>query len=314
MKLKEATENYIRYKENLGTDFEFTGNQLRKFGQALGDVDVQDISREATKAFIFGKGPITPSLHFRYRTVRGLVRYMIARNYIDTSPLPPDIPKRPPEFVPHIYTKDELGRILHAAKTQSGPYKITGSTLYTLILLLYACGLRLGEGVRLTLGDVNLDENILTIRDTKFHKTRFVPFSPDVNRVLRSYIKHRSEQRHPGSAEAFFFLTKQSLPIAIRLAGYNFRRLLATAGVRRKRPHPRYGPRLHDLRHTFAVHRLTACYQEGGDPQRLLPALSTYLGHVDIAATVRYLTITPELRRHASKRFEEYAFPGGSHD
>ena len=314
MKLKTAIENYIRHKENLGTDFEFTARQLRKFGQTMGDIDVQDISPVATKAFIFGKGPITQSLHFRYRTVRGLVRYMIARNYIVTSPLPHDIPKRPPEFVPHIYTKDELGRILHAAKTQSGPYKITGQTLYTLILLLYACGLRLSEAVRLTLGDVDLNENILMIRDTKFYKTRFVPFSPDLNKILQGYLKHRSEQRHPESAEAFLFSTRQSLPIAIRFAGYNFRRLLASAGVRRKRPHPRYGPRLHDLRHTFAVHRLIACYQEGGDPQRLLPALSTYLGHVDIAATVRYLTLTPELRRHASKRFEKFAFPGGSHD
>lgn len=314
MKLKTAIENYVRHKENLGTDFEFTAGCLRKFGQALGDTDVQDITPSATKGFIFGNGPITQSLHFRYRTVRGLIRYMIARNYIDSSPLPHDIPKRPTEFVPHIYSKEELSRILNAAKTQSGPYYITGQTLRTLILLLYGCGLRLSEAVRLTIGDVDLNQSTLMIRDTKFHKTRCVPFSSELNKTLRAYLANRAEQRHPVSPEAFFFTTRWSLPISIRLAGLNFRRLLATAGVRRKRAHPRYGPRLHDLRHTFAVHRLTACYKEGGDPQRLLPALSTYLGHVDIGATTRYLTLTPELRRHASKRFEKYAFPGGSNE
>jgi integrase/recombinase XerD len=150
------------------------------------------------------------------------------------------------------------------------------------------------------------------IRGTKFHKTRCVPFCSELNSILRAHLATRSEQRHPISPEAFFFLTRQSLPISIGVAQSNFRSLLVSAGVRRKRTHPRFGPRLHDLRHTFAVHRLTACYEEGGDPQRLLPALSTYLGHVDIAFTTRYLTLTSELHRHASKRFEEYAFAGGS--
>jgi len=315
MKLRTAIDNYIRHKENLGNDFKFAARCLRKFGQALGDIDVNDIPPLATKAFIFGNAPLTQSLHLRYGIVRGLIQYMLARNYIDRSPLPHEIPKRPPEFVPHIYSQEELSRILDAAKTQSGPYNITGQTLHTLILLLYGCGLRLSEALRLTVDDVDLNERSLMIRDTKFYKTRCVPFSSELDHILRAYLVHRSEQRHPVSPEAFIFLTRQSLPISPRLMSLNFRRLLASANVRRKRAHPRFGPRMHDLRHTFAVHRLTACYKNGGDPQRLLPALSTYLGHVNIVATIRYLTLTSELRRHASKRFEKYAFPpGGSNE
>lgn len=105
-------------------------------------------------------------------------------------------------------------------------------------------------------------------------------------------------------------MTRHSLPVTVQLAEDTFKRLCRRAGVHRK-DQSRFVPRLHDLRHAFAVHRLTACYRDGGDVQRLLPQLATYLGHVEIDSTQRYLTLTPELLSQASNRFEQYGAQGG---
>ena len=180
----------------------------------------------------------------------------------------------------------------------------------TLLLLLYGAGLRISEALRLTLADCDLEQSLLTIRETKFYKSRLVPLGPDLSQALKLYLAARSERGHPAPAEAFLLLTRHSLPVSVQLAEDSFKRICRKVGVRRT-DGSRYKPRLHDLRHAFAVHRLTACYREGGDVQRLLLQLSTYLGHVDLDSTQRYLTLTPELLGQASHRFEQYAAPRG---
>jgi len=132
-----------------------------------------------------------------------------------------------------------------------------------------------------------------------------VPLGADLINVLTGYaIKRRSE--HPAQPDAPFFASRTGKRITLRAADGIFSRLRLLAGVRRS-DGGRFQPRLHDLRHAFAVHRLVSWYRQGADVQRLLPQLATYLGHVHIAATQRYLTMTPELLREASKRFEKYA-------
>jgi len=316
MKLKTAIESYIRYKQSLGSDFDASGQLLWRYWRILGDIDVSELSTEATKSFIFGTGSVTSTLHLKFHTLRGLVRYMLSRNYISCSPLPTDIPKRPREFVPHIYTREELRKILLATEIESQRYGLDSQTLRTLIILLYGCGLRLGEALRLTLAEVDLSRDVLTICDTKFHKTRYVPFGAGVRESLKTQLRSRSANGHSTSPESRLLLTKRSLPISIELANRSFKRLCRFATVKRERP-PQNAPRLHDLRHTFAVHRLTACYEEGRDPQTLLIKLSTYLGHVSIVSTQVYLTMTPQLLRLASERFETYAGKnenGGTND
>jgi len=314
MKIKIAIDEYVRHKQNLGFDFADTAYILIRFNRSIGDIDVEDLKPEIVKAFIYGRGSITQTVHYRHRAVRGLFRYLLARGYVRTSPVPSCVPKVSQKFIPNIYSRDELRRILNAARAQSDRNYLQPTTLYTLILILYACGLRLGEALRLTLGDVDRTECTFTIRDTKFYKTRCVPFSADLNKVLQEYLRFRSDCGHPAPPEALLLVTRQSKPIKGDLARDSFKRVCTSAGVRRRHPHQRYGPRLHDLRHTFAVHRLTACYEEGDDPQRLLPKLSTYMGHAEINATKKYLTLTPELLRYASERFEKYATTGGHRD
>jgi site-specific recombinase XerD len=213
-------------------------------------------------------------------------------------------------LIPFIYSRAELQRVLQAAEKERPGCKLEVHTVRTLLLLLYGAGLRISEALRLTLADVDLEQSLLTIRETKFYKTRLVPLGPDLTQALTVYLATRRTLAHPSPPEAFLLTTRHSLPVTVQLAEDTFKRLCRKAGVRRK-DESRFVPRLHDLRHAFAVHRLTACYREGGDVQRLLPQLSTYLGHVDIDSTQRYLTLTPELLSQASNRFEQYGAQGG---
>jgi integrase len=162
--------------------------------------------------------------------------------------------------------------------------------------------LRLREATNLIRTDVDLSESVLTIRKTKFGKTRLVPVGPELGRALVQYDGTRPK-RQP--ADAPFFVTRTGGPIATWWVQRSFRILCDRAGIRRTET--REQPRIHDLRHTFAVHRLTSWYQEGADVQRLLHHLSVYLGHVELRHTQVYLSMTPELLREASQRFDRYA-------
>jgi site-specific recombinase XerD len=128
---------------------------------------------------------------------------------------------------------------------------------------------------------------------------------PDLTGALTDYAVQRSTD-YPGGPQAPFFVSRTGTFLTRRTAENTFTRLRTRAGVKRD-DGSRFQPRLHDLRHAFAVHRLVSWYQQGADVKRLLPQLATYLGHLHIAATQRYLTMTPELLREASRRFERYA-------
>jgi integrase/recombinase XerD len=183
-------------------------------------------------------------------------------------------------------------------------------TFRTLLLLLYGTGLRISEALSLTLTDVNLSESLLTIRNTKFFKTRWVPIGPQLNTLLVVYAKVRRKLPRLAREESPFFATRDGMALSRRTAGRIFRLLCEHARIRRT-DGGRFQPRLHDIRHTFALNRLISWYREGADVQSLLPCLSTYLGHVDVTATQRYLTMTPELLHEASLRFQRYALEGG---
>jgi len=232
----------------------------------------------------------------------------MARGYAASAPLPNRVPQ-PPHFVPHIYSQDELHRLLDATACCQGPRcKLQPYTCRMLILLLYAVGLRISEALSLQLINVDLSAGVLTIRESKFYKTRLVPMSPALTGAVGEYVAQRAKQ-HPTQLGGALFLTRAGTPVARHTAENVFSRLRVRAGVLR-RDGGRYQPRLHDLRHAFAVHRLISWYRQGADVQRLLPQLATYLGHVHIAATQRYLTLTPELLHEASLRFERYAQEG----
>jgi site-specific recombinase XerD len=174
-----------------------------------------------------------------------------------------------------------------------------------LILLLYGAGLRLGEALSLSMGDVDLEQACLDVRETKFFKHRLVPIGKDLTNVMREYLVKRNGT-HPTIADSPFLCCRDGSILSQSATRNTFRRVRAVAKLEREGG-ARRQPRLHDLRHAAAVHRLIAWYRSGVDLQERLPKLATYLGHVDLSATQRYLTMTPELLLEASGRFERYA-------
>jgi integrase len=177
---------------------------------------------------------------------------------------------------------------------------------------LYGTGLRLGEALRLTHADIDFFQRKLTIHRSKFGKTRYVPIGSDLVHVLRTYIRSSAHRYRDASSRVFALQNgKPILDCGLRKAFIRFR---AKAGIERT-DGSHFQPRLHDLRATFAVHRLTSWYQQGKDVQALLPLLSTYLGHVSIKATQVYLSMTPELLTQASRRFARFVdMPEVSHE
>jgi integrase/recombinase XerD len=204
---------------------------------------------------------------------------------------------------PYIYSEEEVRRLLETARSLSSPQSpLRPLTLYTMLVLAYCAGLRLGEIVHLNLGDVHPGDETIEIRDTKFFKSRRLPLAPSTISALRHYLDARRQAGAPDVlASGLFWHPKASGRYSRVTVGNLLRRVLRRAAL--KPAKGRIGPRIHDLRHAFVVNRMLAWYRKGINPQSRLPYLATYLGHKDINSTLVYLTITQELLQQASERF-----------
>ena len=307
MKLSAVVSQYVAHKRSLGMRFSAEEFILRAFCKTLGDGLISSIEAESVLAFLNGSGPVTNTWVKKYHVLCGFYRFALGRGLVIRSPLPRSIPRRSvPAFVPYIYSHAELRRLIDAVPAAcSGRVPVDDYVLRALLLLLYGAGLRISEALSLTVGDVDLRQACLRVRDTKFYKTRLVPLGSDLGRVLTDYLGKRNDS-HSATTDAPFFCFRDGAPLSQSAAGNAFRRLRAAAGVVRDGG-ARHQPRIHDLRHSSAVHRLVAWYRSGIDLHELLPKLATYLGHVNLSATQHYLTMTPELLNEASLRFEHYA-------
>jgi site-specific recombinase XerD len=204
---------------------------------------------------------------------------------------------------PYIFTQEEIQELLAAALSFSSPKApLRPLTLYTMLVLAYCAGLRMGEIVHLVIGDVRLEEGLIEIRDTKFFKSRRLPLTSSVVEALRAYLRARMLAGANTALDSPLFWHDKN-GYAYITANHLLRRVLRKAGLKPKAG--RVGPRIHDLRHTFVVHRMLAWYREGVDVQARLPYLWTYLGHRDLHSTIVYLTVTQELLQEASKRFRK---------
>jgi integrase len=180
-------------------------------------------------------------------------------------------------------------------------FPLRAQVFHTFIAMLYTLGLRHGEARRLCLCDVDLDHGTLFIRETKFNKSRIVPFGPRLGRCLQRYLRARRTVLQPVQEEDPLFVALWRKPMAAGTVHQTFRDLLGAVGFTRRKGQPL--PRVHDLRHTFAVHRLLRWYRQGADVQSRLMWLSTFMGHVEVRSTEVYLTINAELLKAANSRF-----------
>lgn len=313
MRLMSVIEPYVTFKQSMGMSFRSEAYILRAFGRIQGDIDIDQVSPLAVLAFINGKGPVTRTWFHKHTALQAFYRFAASRGYCKRSPLPSTKPQKPPLHVPYVYTQDEIRRLLQATDLLIDRKRtLPQSTLLLLLLVLYGTGLRLGEALSLTCGDVDLQQDLLSVRESKFYKTRLVPIGGQLHEQLERYQSRRRRLPLPEGTDSAYFSTIHGQPIGKRCLHLNFRRLCELTGIKRTDATHRQ-PCLHDMRHTFAVHRLTAWYRMGADVQRLLPYLSTYLGHIRVSSTQVYLTMTPDLLQEANKRFERYALAEVSH-
>ena len=206
---------------------------------------------------------------------------------------------------PYIFTMEEIERLLSAALRFPSPNApLRPLTLYTMFVLAYCAGLRIGEIVRLRLGDIRTGDQSLDIRVTKFFKSRRLPLSASAMAVLLRYLEARRKAGIPTAPDTLLFCHQKG-GYAYITANHLLRRVLRFAGL--KTGTGRVGPRIHDVRHSFVVHRMTEWYREGIDPQAKLPYLWTYLGHRGLHSSLVYMTITQELLHRANDRFHTVA-------
>ncbi|MBV8905858.1 MAG: tyrosine-type recombinase/integrase [Acidobacteriia bacterium] len=204
---------------------------------------------------------------------------------------------------PHIFTEQEIGQLMAEAGRLAPPTGLRALTYATLIGLLTATGLRPGEALALDRSDVDLDSGILSIRQTKFGKSRFVPVSDSTRAALQHYAKQRDTLSTRRRTDAFL-VPERGSRLSGSAARRTFARISRVVGVRADTGTRRIGrgPRLQDFRHCFAPRKLIEWYRAGLDVGRELPKLTTYLGHVDIAHTYWYLEAVPELLQLATER------------
>jgi site-specific recombinase XerD len=310
MNLSLAIHSYVTLKRSLGAVFRAETRILRRFEHLFGDVPIETLSSAACRTFCRGAGPPTRWWERKHYTLRDFFAFLVARGHLAVSPLLDAGPKVPRSFEPHIYSREKIQRLLDATSVlEDKRSPLQPHTFRTLLLVLYAAGLRPGEGLRLRCCDVDLGGRVLSIWDTKFFKSRWVPIGVGLGRVLESYYAMRRRLPLPEAGRSVFFASRTGHAITLQQLERVFTRLRKHAGVEHPSP-ARWQPRLHDLRHTFAVHRLIAWYREGADVQACLPRLATYLGHLNVSGTQTYLTMTPELLAEASHRFERYVAVG----
>ena len=314
MSTASTIADYIRHSRSLGKRFVREEAVLTAFSRSVGKIPLRDISPAMIRQFVNRDGTSDATKANKQSALKGLFRYVLTRGHLKSSPMPSfERTRGAPSFTPYIYSEAELKRILAAvpAATGHGRCGIRADTLRTFVLLLYGAGLRRGEARRLKVEDVDLHRSLLHIKDTKFFKTRIVPISACLTKVLSAFVaKHHGRWSRGG--EELLLSQKDGTPLNDAVLTEAFRRLRTHAGIKRDGG-ARNQPRLHDLRHSAAVHRVTSWYRSGADVNDLLPKLSIYLGHKNLVGTQRYLTMTEELLAEASRRFEAFA-RRGRHD
>ncbi|MGH9095337.1 MAG: tyrosine-type recombinase/integrase, partial [Acidimicrobiales bacterium] len=235
----------------------------------------------------------------RLGVVRAFSRHLALiddRNQVIPTDL---VPHRPCRATPFVYTEDQVLAMMAAARSFRSP--VRQATFETIVGLLWATGMRIGEALRLDIGDVNLAGGLLTVRDSKFGKSRELPLHASATAALAGYAKRRARW-FPAPATDPFFVSAAGNRVLYCNFHAGFKQLVRQAAILPRSPSCR--PRPHDLRHAYAVRTLTGWYRDGADVEASLPKLSTYMGHVLPANTYWYLSAAPELLALAAERLE----------
>lgn len=305
--LRHAVEEYVAMRRSLGFKLREAGKGLHEFVTFLEQRHASYITQQLALEWAQRPSHTQPAYWAqRLSFVRGFARHRSATDPRTQIPPVGLLPFQPKRARPYLYAEDEIRRLLKAARNLPCRYErglLRPWVYYCLFGLLSVTGLRISEACNLTLPDVDVTAGVLTIRATKFGKTRVVPLHPSTCRVLTAYLGRRQRHWAGRAVSAYVFVSS----LGNRLDGGEVHRTFYALSyqIGLRTPADRRGPRLHDLRHRFATNTLLRWYQAGQDPARLLPVLSAYLGHVHVADTQWYLEGTPALMREAMRRLEQ---------
>lgn len=289
---RELMIQFVQMKRSLGFDYVQEANSLKRFSKFTLNYTIQNhaLTKELVDAWIQKR----PNEHertweHRINEAKQFAQFLSQLGYDAYIPVCRAKINRN-LFVPHIFTVEQLCRIFSACDTITPhPLSNRSQVFPALYRLLYGCGLRISEALALKMKDVDLKQGIITIRGAKFKKDRLIPMSSSLTQYLEAYFLNI----HTISTSAdFFFRKKDNTVYAANTITKNFHHILWRCGI--SHGGKARGPRLHDLRHTFAVHSLSQMVRQGVDLYCALPLLSAYLGHASVSATERYVRLTGE--------------------
>jgi site-specific recombinase XerD len=303
--LAPQIRSFISLRQLSGTDYRSQALLLSYFDRFLTEEnpDPPRITRQITDRYLRTLSHLAPRVRYnRLCVVRQLCRYLLRTDPLTYVPEPIRTIPSQAAHQPYIYSETEIGVLLAAAAELPPPGSLRPLTYRTLLGLLYSTGIRIGEALALNLENFLSAEERLYIAEGKFRKARWVPLCTSTSRALQAYLDRRLRIK-PCSPDSPLLLNQSSRRLHQVTVNHTFRQLLRRCAIPRSK---HAGPRMHDLRHTFAVHRLLAWYRDGQDVNARLPWLATYMGHVDIHSTQVYLRATPELTEEVARRFHDY--------
>jgi integrase len=298
--LRCALEQYLSIRQGLGYKYH---HQARRLAEFVSFMEMRHATTITTK-LAMAWATLPPGRHaswtLRLTDVRGFARH-VANIDPDTEVPPTGILPRLNRATPYVYSDTEVDALLTAALALPPANGLRRWTYHSLFGLFAVTGMRLSEVIGLRRSDVDLDEGVLTVRQSKFGKSRLVPLHRTTREALLSYAERRDA--HLGSRCGPHFLVAERGGRLLPQYVYRvFWRLSREIGLRR--PGDCTGPRIHDFRHRFAIRTLLGWYREGLDVEQQLPVLSTYLGHTCVRDTYWYLSACPELMEEAARRLD----------
>ncbi len=311
--LAKRIKDFIEYKRALGRRFWTEETALRLLDRYLvekGITSISEITPELLEIFLASRPRKRPrSYNHLVSVVSRLFDWLVGQGMLLSSPLHVKRRRETTQRIPFIFDKTQARRLLEVANRllDNSRGLMRGITYKTIFALLYGLGLRVGEVSRLYWKDVDFIRHLLVIRQTKFAKSRLVPFGPRLEKQLQDYRICREHCWGAVCLEDPVFSFTRYKPIHPTTISQTFHNLLPLLEL--NIPSGVASPCLHSLRHSFAVRTLLRWYRSGINPTKRLLHLSTFLGHVDPASTAVYLTITADLFREANRRFEQYAYP-----
>jgi integrase len=300
--LEQHLSEYLAVRRAMGYKLARAGKLLPQFTAWMAERDQRRVTSKLALQWATAPPASASNWHRqRLTVVRGFAAHLHAIDPLHEVPAADLLPWRPRRAVPYLYTDVEILALMNSATVIPTPHR--AATMRTLIGLLAVTGMRVGEAIRLDSSDIDLANALLTVRDSKFGKSREVALHPSTITALRAYLARRDRPVPPEPTMAVFTSAAGTRLIYcnVHLA---FKRIVAHAGLNPRSLNCR--PRPHDLRHTFAVNTLLDAYRTSENPATTLPLLSTYLGHVHPGSTYWYLQAAPELLALASDRLERH--------